>query len=211
MAEPYCRSNFTFWEFSTLISKIVAPVCNSNIKWVFAIVHIPARILWSVLFLILAILDKVKYLKAVLHFQIAKGVECVLRLSLAFAVVLLFYLFTFQMCPPLPISPPLVLHLLLRLRGCSSTHPPLPCYPTIYPFPCGIKFLQDEAHPFSMRPDKAVVCYICDRKQRPAHVCSLVGGLASDWEIWGVWVNGYCCSSYKVAICFSSFSPASNA
>jgi hypothetical protein len=63
----------------------------------------------------------------------------------------------------------------LPLRGC----PPIPLH-------WGLKTLQDLAHLFSLRPDQAVLCYICSRNVRPAWVCCLVcgsiTGICQGWE-----------------------------
>jgi hypothetical protein len=79
----------------------------------------------------------------------------------------------------------------------------LPPQPTSTPLIWDLKFLQDKAHPFPLRPDKAAFCYICSGEQGPAHVCTLVGGLASGRSEESGLVDG-------VAIPFSSFSHSSN-
>jgi hypothetical protein len=48
--------------------------------------------------------------------------------------------------------------------------------------------------------------YICNGGHRAAHVCSLVGSLVPG--SYGDPISSYCCSSYEVAIPFSSFSPS---
>jgi hypothetical protein len=74
----------------------------------------------------------------------------------------------------------------LPLWGYYLPDPP-PLYPPTSPphtIPCillpwGIKSLQDGVYPLPLRPDQAVLCYICVSGHGPAHVCSLVGGLVS--------------------------------
>jgi hypothetical protein len=105
-----------------------------------------------------------------------------------FVVVLFFpffiklsHLFIFQMSPLLshpsvsssPQPLPFVFERLLP-------HPPPSSPPPSIPLPWGIKSLQDWAHPLLLRLVKAVLCYICAMGHRPAHACSLVGGLVSE-------------------------------
>jgi len=57
----------------------------------------------------------------------------------------------------------------------TPTHNPTSPLST-FPF---LGFLQDLAHPFPLRPEKGVLCYISAKGHGPAHVCSLIGGLVS--------------------------------
>lgn len=78
--------------------------------------------------------------------------------------------------PSMSSSPPP--HSPLLLRRYSSTPNSLL---TSVPLPWGIKFIWDKVHCLPMRPDKAVLCYICAGVwgHGSAHVCSLVDGLVS--------------------------------
>ena len=53
--------------------------------------------------------------------------------------------------------------------------------------------------PFLLRPDEAVIYYICSEGHEPVHVCSLVGGLASVSSV-GHRLADTVKSSYGVAI-----------
>jgi hypothetical protein len=99
------------------------------------------------------------------------------------------------MLPFHPVPPPGVLHplaptyqrvLTLSYQPTTPIHTaphsfPHPSILTSTPisFPWGIKSLQNRAYPFPLRPDKAVLCYICAKGHRLAHVCSYLGGLVS--------------------------------
>ena len=88
---------------------------------------------------------------------------------------LLFYLFTFQPLPPCTLAPhSFSSHSssLLPLRGWFPPQPDLP-------FPWGFKSLKVRVHLLPLRPDQAVLCYICVGGLGPAHVCCLVGSSVS--------------------------------
>jgi hypothetical protein len=87
---------------------------------------------------------------------------CQQQVCYVISLYLFIYLFTSQMLIPSP-SPP---------SQSSSPIPPSPLkvQPPLIPPPWGIK---------SLRPDIAVLCYICAGGLSLAHVCSLVGGSVS--------------------------------
>ena len=78
----------------------------------------------------------------------------------------LFYLFTFQMLSPFPVS-------LL-----PSPHP------NPIPLRWGIMPPQDKGPPLPLMSDKAILCYICIWSPGSLHVYSLVGGLVSGSSGW---------------------------
>ena len=107
-----------------------------------------------------------------------------------------FYMFTFQIISPFPITPPqlphtfaLSYHTPLPLWGCSSTQPPthplLPNYSRI-PLLWGIKPPQDQGAHLPLMPDMAVLCYICNWSHGSLYVYF-------DWwfslgELWVTWL-----------------------
>jgi hypothetical protein len=108
-----------------------------------------------------------------------------LHILISFFPHWLFYLFTFQMLFPFPVS-------------LSSPHPfPPPCFyegapppthsclidPTI-PLCWGIKPPQGQGPPLPLMSGKAILCYICCWSYRSLHIYSLVGGLVSGSSGW---------------------------
>ena len=78
-------------------------------------------------------------------------------------------------------APIKVIFLIIYLHPkCCLLQNPLPSPLTLdMHLPWGIKSLQDKVWTFSLRPDKAVLCYIYTRGFGPTCVCSLVGSLVS--------------------------------
>ena len=61
----------------------------------------------------------------------------------------------------------------------TFTHPPhpyLPSHPPQHSFSLGHQGFTGFSHCLLLRPQKAVLCYICAGGHRPAYVCSFVGG-----------------------------------
>ena len=46
--------------------------------------------------------------------------------------------------------------------------------------PWGLKSLEDQAHILPVRPDQAILCYMCVRVLQPALACCLAGGSVSE-------------------------------
>jgi hypothetical protein len=122
----------------------------------------------------------------------------------------IFYLFTFQILSPFPISPLESLYFIpfpLLLWGYSPAHPPTPPCPGI-PIHWGTEPSQDQGPLLPLMPDKAILCSICSWNHGPPHVYSLLGGLVpgssrgTGWLILLFFLWG--CRP------FSSFSPFSN-
>jgi hypothetical protein len=91
----------------------------------------------------------------------------------------LFYLFTFQMWPLYPVSPPQIPYCLptspvsMRLLP----HPLSHSHISALAFTCAGPLTQDQGDPLPQMPDKVILCYICSWSHRSLHVYSLVGSL----------------------------------
>jgi hypothetical protein len=94
-------------------------------------------------------------------------------------------------------NPPIPSHLLLPLWGCSPTHSRLTALAPPY------------AEASSLHRTKGLPFHWC--QIRPwVSPCVFFGWQFSPWELWGVLVGWYCCSSYGAANPFSNSSPSSN-
>jgi hypothetical protein len=102
-----------------------------------------------------------------------------LSLILFVCLFLLFYLFTFQMLFPFPVP----LHKLPQLFPLPFAskrvlpHQPIHSHLTPLASPSSLGHLkppQDQAHPLPLRPEKAVLCYICSESLQPMYALWLV-------------------------------------
>ena len=67
-------------------------------------------------------------------------------------------------------------HASKRMFSYSPSHPVLPHLPSI-PIYWSFKHSQDQRSPFTLMPDKAILCYKCSWSYGSLHVYSLVDGL----------------------------------
>jgi hypothetical protein len=116
----------------------------------------------------------------------------------------IFFLFTFQMLSPFPVSSP------------QKTFYPSPTSMKVFPLPpsCsqialhwGMEILQDQEPLFPLMTYK-VLWYIC--RWSHGSPCVLLGWWLSSWELWGVWLIDIIVLSMGLQTPFSSFSLFSN-
>jgi hypothetical protein len=119
----------------------------------------------------------------------------------------IFYLFTFQMLSPFPVSnsrpPPSYPPSPCFYEGSLHvpTHPPPPPWHDI-PLQWGIESSKDQGPSLLLMPNKAILCYICSWSYGSLHMYFLVGDLVPGNS--GGLVGWYCCSFYGVLILVTS-------
>ena len=126
--------------------------------------------------------------------------------SLCNFMLLLIYLFAFQMLFSFPVSPPQTPDP-IHLQLCLYEGAPPPTHPLLLHCPSislcwGIKPPQDQRLPLTLMPDKV---YLLDMQLEPwVPSCVFFGWWFSPWELWVIKLVD---CSYGVVITFSSFSP----
>ena len=123
----------------------------------------------------------------------------------------LFYIFTFQILSPFPVSPLELPHpspfLLCLFESAPPTTDPFRPHCSSIPLHWGIKPPQDQELPLTLMPDKAIICCLCNWSHASLHVYSLVGGLGpGNSGGGGVRLVDTFDYSFGVAIPFSSLS-----
>ena len=125
----------------------------------------------------------------------------ILFVSFLKRLLVIIFIYISNVGPPFPVSP-LQTSILFpspsHLRGCLPLASPSPEH----------QVSTGLGHILSLwgQTWQSIICYICACDLGAAHVCSWVGGSVSGSSQ----VSWHCCSSYGVAIPFSSFNPSPN-